>query len=63
MATAKTSAESMIGLTLYGCALTGYLAIIAGVILLFMGQGQGTGVCFVAAALSFGFSANALLRD
>ena len=59
----SVAAERMVGQALYGCVLTGYLAVVAAIALFFMGNGQGAGICFAAAALSFGLAANALLRS
>ncbi len=57
-------AAAVLGLALLGGAGTGVVAVLVGVASLLPG-GEGAvaaGVCFLAAGLSFGLLANALLR-
>jgi hypothetical protein len=54
--------NSLIGLSVVGCSITGVVGFIAAVFALFTGELTAAGMCLTAAALSFGLLANALLR-
>jgi hypothetical protein len=55
--------ESMVGIAVLGSLLTGVLSLIVGVIALLGDEFVTGGVLFVAAGLSFGLLANAVLRQ
>lgn len=52
----------LIGLATLGAAITGAFALFAGLLAFLSGQWQAAGVCLLAASVSFGALANALLR-
>jgi hypothetical protein len=54
--------DAFIGLAILGSSITGVAGLILALFALFGGDLLTTGVCLVAAALSFGLLANALLR-
>ena len=54
--------DAIIGLATLGSGITGVSGLILALFSLLSGDLLATGVCLVAAALSFGLLANALLR-
>ena len=54
--------DAMIGLATVGGGITGVASLVAALFALLSGDLVATGVCLVAAAVSFGLLANALLR-
>lgn len=54
--------DSIIGLAALGSAVTGVVSLVAALFPLFSGEFLAAGVCLLAAALSFGLLANAVLR-
>ena len=55
--------DTLIGLVTLGSAVTGVAGFVAALVAFFNGEFVATGVCLVAAALSFGLLANALIRE
>ena len=53
---------ALIGLATVGGGITGVAGLVAALFALLSGDLVATGVCLVAAAVSFGLLANALLR-
>ena len=53
----------MIGIAVYGTIIAGIAGIVVGVATALTGESVGAGLALVAAALSFGLLANALLRE
>jgi hypothetical protein len=51
------------GLAALGGVVTGALGLVAALFPFFDGDFTATGLCLIAAALSFGLLANAVLRD
>ena len=58
----RTRFDSLVGWTVSGTLLTGFLAFVAAVWALFVGEAIAVGACLVAASLAFGLLCNALLR-
>lgn len=54
---------SMIGIAVFGSAITGIAGIVVGVATALTGEAVGAGLALVAAGLSFGLLANAVLRE
>ena len=54
--------DTIIGLVTLGGAITGVAGFVAALATFFNGEFVATGVCLIAAALSFGLLANALIR-
>ncbi len=54
--------DSIIGLAALGSGVTGVVSLVAALFPLFSGEFLAAGVCLLAAALSFGLLANAVLR-
>jgi hypothetical protein len=54
--------NTIIGLASLGGGITGVVGFVAALIALFNGDFVATGVCLIAAGLSFGLLANAVLR-
>jgi hypothetical protein len=64
MGTAKDRGTTLTGIAVFLSLVTGGVALVAGlscIILRF--DFTGAGACFVAAALAFGLTANAMLRS
>ena len=55
--------DTIIGLVTLGGAIIGVAGLVAAVFAFFNGEFVATGVCLIAAALSFGLLANALIRE
>ena len=55
--------DRIIGLVTLGGAITGVAGLVAALFAFFSGEFVATGVCLIAAALSFGLLANALIRE
>jgi hypothetical protein len=55
--------DTIIGLVTLGGAITGVAGLVAALVAFFSGEFVATGVCLIAAALSFGLLANALIRE
>ena len=55
--------NTLIGLALVGSGITGVASLVMALFPLFSGDIGAAGLCLIAAALSFGLLANALLRD
>ena len=55
--------ETLIGLVILGGAITGVAGFVAALVAFFSGEFVATGACLIAAALSFGLLANALIRE
>jgi hypothetical protein len=55
--------DTIIGLVTLGGAITGVAGLVVAFVALLSGEFVATGVCLVAAALSFGLLANALIRE
>ena len=55
--------ERVIGLALVGCSITGVASLVAALFPFFSGEFVGAGVCLLAAAVSLGLLANAVLRE
>lgn len=53
----------VIGLSAFGGGITGLVAFVAGLYMLFSGRLDAAGLSMIAAALSFGLIANAVLRE
>lgn len=54
--------DAIIGLAALGSSITGVAGLVVAAFALFSGELLATGVCLIAAALSFGLLASALLR-
>jgi len=54
--------DAIIGLAALGSAVTGVVSVVVALFPLFSGEFLAAGVCLLAAALSFGLLANAVLR-
>jgi hypothetical protein len=54
--------DTMIGIATVGSMVTGVVGVVAALISFFNGDLAAGGACLIAAALSFGLLANALLR-
>jgi len=54
--------DTLIGLAVVGSGVTGAVGFFAAIFALLMGEFAVAGVCLIAAALSFGLLANAVLR-
>ena len=55
--------NNVIGIAVLGGAITGIVALVVALIATLDGEWVATGVCLVAAALSFGLLAGALLKE
>ena len=55
--------DTVVGLSVVAGLLSGGLGLLVAVIAAFDGNWVGTGVCLMAAALAFGLTTNALLRQ
>ena len=55
--------NTLIGLAVVGSGITGVAGLVIALFPLFAGDVGAAGLCLIAAALSFGLLANALLRD
>jgi hypothetical protein len=55
--------NAIIGLVAVGSSVTGVGSLIAALVAFLSGELTAAGMCLMAAALSFGLLANALLRD
>jgi hypothetical protein len=55
--------DTIIGLVTLGGAITGVAGFVAALVAFFNGDFVATGVCLIAAGLSFGLLANALIRE
>jgi len=55
--------NTIIGLATLGGGVTGVAGFLAALVAFFSGDFVATGVCLIAAALSFGLLANALFRQ
>ena len=55
--------DFVVGLTIVGCSIVGAVAFIQSLISKFSGEHLAAGVFLLAAALSFGLLANAVLRE
>jgi hypothetical protein len=53
--------NTVIGLAVAGVSVTGVVSLLAALFLLLSGESVGAGLCFIGAALTFGFLANAVL--
>jgi hypothetical protein len=54
---------SMIGIAVFGGAITGIVALVVGIGAAMVGEPVAAGIALVAAALAFGMLANAVLRE
>jgi hypothetical protein len=54
--------DTIIGLAALGSSITGVVSLIAALFPFFNGEFDAVGLCLIAAALSFGLLANALIR-
>ena len=54
---------SMIGIAVFGGAITGIVGLVVGVGAAMVGEPVAAGIALVAAALAFGMLANAVLRE
>lgn len=54
---------SMIGIAVLGGAVTGVAGLVVGIAAAIVGEPLGAGLALVAAAISFGLLANAMLRE
>lgn len=50
------------GIAIIAAFLTGFFALVGGIFAFSVGDWTGVGLCLIAAALSFGAIANAILR-
>ena len=55
--------DSIVGLTIVGCSILGIVGSIFALFAQFSGEYLAAGICLVAAALSLGLLANAILRE
>ncbi len=63
MASAKDKGTTIAGVTVFLGLATGVTAFLVGLLAIFHSLNfGGAGACFIAAALSFGLTANAMLR-
>ena len=63
MANAKDKGTTIAGVTVFLGLATGVTAFVIGLLAVFLRLDfAGAGACFIAAALSFGLTANAILR-
>jgi hypothetical protein len=59
----KITALTIQLVTLYGGGITGFISLIMAFFPFFNGDYSSAGICLLAAALSFGLMANAVLRE
>lgn len=59
----RTKLDTIIGLAAIGSSITGIASLIAAIFPFFNGEFTAMGACLIAAALSFGLLANAVLRE
>lgn len=55
--------DTLVGLAMIGGSITGAVSLIAALFVLAEGSHTALGMCLIAAALSFGLLANAVLRE
>lgn len=63
MTSHKNDAESIAGLAIIGTCITGVASLVAAIFTFLNGDFAAGGICLLAAALSFGLLANAVLRE
>ncbi len=59
----KTTVLTIQLATLYGGGITGFAGLVMAVFPFYIGDFLSAGICLLAAALSFGLMANAVLRE
>ena len=59
----QNRSTTLMGLTALGALVTGALALITALFPFLEGEFAAAGLCLIAAALSFGLLANAVLRE
>lgn len=59
----QNRSNTLMGITALGGLITGALALVAALFPFLEGEFGATGLCLIAAALSFGLLANAMLRE
>lgn len=55
--------KRVIGLAMVGCGVTGVASLVAALFPFLSGEFVGAGLCLLAAAVSLGLLANAVLRE
>ena len=63
MGETRRNLDTIIGLVTVGAAIAGVAGLVAALVAILNGEFVATGVCLIAAALSFGLLANALIRE
>lgn len=62
MSNGRKRLDTIIGLAALGSSVTGVVSLVVALFPIFSGEFLAAGVCLLAAALSFGLLANAVLR-